>query len=66
VLDAYRGPEEREDWLVGVLEDVAHMAPQQMAELILKLAHTSAGGTARAPDDMTVLVARLETAPKRD
>ena len=66
VLDAYRGPEEREDWLAGVLEDVAHMAPQQMAELILKLAHTSAGGTARAPDDMTVLVARLETAPKRD
>lgn len=60
VLDAYQGPEEREDWLAGVLREVAHMAPQQMAEIILKLAQTSAGGAARAPDDMTVMVARLE------
>lgn len=60
VLDAYQGAEDREEWLSGVLEDVAHMAPQQMADLILKLAQTSAGGAARAPDDMTVLVARLE------
>jgi stage II sporulation protein E len=64
VLDAYQGPEDREDWLAGILEDVSRMAPQQMAELILKLAQTSAGGATRTPDDMTVLVARLETAPK--
>lgn len=60
VLDAYQGPEEREDWLAGVLREVAHLAPQQMAEIIMKLAQTSAGGAARAPDDMTVMVARLE------
>jgi stage II sporulation protein E len=66
VLDAYQGPEDRDEWLAGVLEDVAHMAPQPMAELILNLAQTGAGGAARAPDDMTVLVARLETVPKRN
>jgi stage II sporulation protein E len=65
VLDAYQGPEDREEWLAGILADVAHMAPQQMAELILKLAQTSAGGASRTPDDMTVLVARLETVTKR-
>lgn len=65
VLDAYQGMEDREEWLSGVLEDVAHMAPQAMAELILKLAQTGAGGATRIPDDMTVLVARLERYAKR-
>ncbi|MFA4884318.1 MAG: stage II sporulation protein E [Desulfotomaculaceae bacterium] len=60
ILDAYRGSGSREEWLAGVLLDVMDMPPQEMAELILKLAQAGAGGVARAPDDMTVLVARME------
>ncbi|TEB09693.1 Stage II sporulation protein E [Pelotomaculum propionicicum] len=60
ILDAYKGSGSREEWLAGVLLDVVDMQPQEMADLILKLAQAGAGGAARAPDDMTVLVARLE------
>jgi len=60
VLDACRGTGDRETWLVQVLKDVAEMPPQEMAELLLKLAQARAGGAARSSDDMTVLVARLE------
>jgi len=60
VTEAYRGAEDREEWLAGVLLDVAEMHPREMADLILKLAQTAAGGPSRVPDDMTVVVARLE------
>lgn len=60
ILDAYQGAGDREDWLTGILMDVAGMPPQDMAELILKLAQTAAGGVSRVPDDMTVLVAKLD------
>ena len=60
ILDAYQGAEDREEWLAEVLLDVADMPPQEMAEILLKLAQTGAGGVTRVPDDMTVVVARLE------
>lgn len=60
VLDTCRGAENREEWLEGILMDVADMPPQEMAEFIVKLVQTSAGGPAKVPDDMTVVVARLE------
>ncbi|OPZ74380.1 MAG: Stage II sporulation protein E [Firmicutes bacterium ADurb.Bin456] len=60
LLYAKKAGEDKEAWLSEVLRDMADMPPQQMAELLLRLAQTGSGGTARAPDDMTVLVARLE------
>jgi len=60
VLDAYRGTGDREEWLTEILLDMADMPPRETAGLILKLAQTAAGGPARAPDDMTVIVAKLE------
>lgn len=59
VLDSYKGEDDREEWLAGILSDVTDMRPQEVAELFLKLAQTGAGGVGRAPDDMTVLVARV-------
>ncbi|MDD4335357.1 MAG: stage II sporulation protein E [Desulfotomaculaceae bacterium] len=59
VLESYKGEGDREEWLAGILSDVTDMHPQEVAELFLKLAQTGAGGAGRAPDDMTVLVARV-------
>ncbi len=59
VLDSCKRDGDREEWLAGILSDVTKMQPQEVAELILKLAQTGAGGPGRAPDDMTVLAARL-------
>jgi stage II sporulation protein E len=59
VLDAGRQLEDKEEWLAGVLQGVAGLPVQEMAELILKLGQTKAGGIAKIPDDMTVLAARL-------
>lgn len=60
VLDSYKGSGDREEWLAGILLDAADMEAQEIADLFLKLAQTGAGGASRAPDDMTVLVARVE------
>jgi stage II sporulation protein E len=60
VLDSYKGSGDREEWLAGILLDVTEMQPQEIAELFLKLAQTGSGGVSRTPDDMTVLVARVE------
>jgi len=60
VLDAYRGAEDREEWFARTLMEVKDLPPPEMAELILKLVQTGAGGASRVRDDMTVLVARLK------
>ena len=59
VLDAGRGVADKEEWLVEILHEVASQPPQEMAELILKLVQTGAGGASRVPDDMAVLTARV-------
>lgn len=62
LLEVPRGKEDKnkEEWLTDILLDVADMEPQEMADLILKLTQTSAGGPAKVLDDMTVITARLE------
>ncbi|WP_066634330.1 stage II sporulation protein E [Desulfolucanica intricata] len=60
IADSYRGTGEKEDWLVRVLQDTKHLKPQELAELIMKLAQTGSGGDGRIADDMTVLVAKVE------
>ncbi len=65
ILDVYQRSGEREEWLEEILMDVTEMPPREMAELISKLAQTGAGGATRIPDDMTVIVARLEKQRKQ-
>ncbi|MHB8986998.1 MAG: stage II sporulation protein E [Eubacteriales bacterium] len=59
VLNSNRGAVDKEEWMIKILNEVDEIPPQEMAELILKLAQTGAGGPVRAPDDMAVLVAKL-------
>lgn len=60
VLDAYSGPGGKEEWLKEVLQKTGEMEPQDLASVLLQLATAGVGGAARVPDDMTVLIARLE------
>lgn len=60
VLDCYRGPLEKETWLGELLRDLPRTDPQRLAELILQQARHAAGKS--IPDDMTVLVGRMEEA----
>ncbi|MDF9409228.1 stage II sporulation protein E [Pelotomaculum isophthalicicum JI] len=60
MFEACDNGDEHGEWIIKVLEDAAGLPPQEMAELLLKLAQTGSGGVARVPDDMTVVVARLE------
>ncbi|NHM26519.1 stage II sporulation protein E [Desulfofundulus sp. TPOSR] len=62
IIDSYRGSGDKEDWILGVLQEISDFSPQEMAELLLKLAQTGAGGEKQNADDMTVLVARVEKA----
>jgi len=57
LLDAWRGPERKEDWLVKCIREVGNGEPQKAASFILNRAHFAAGGT--LPDDATVIVARV-------
>jgi len=61
VLDAYRGPLEKETWLGELLRDLPRTNPQQTADMVLQQARRAAGGS--VPDDMTVLVGRIEDVP---
>lgn len=60
VLDCYRGPLEKETWLGELLRDLPRTDPQRTAELVLQQARHAAGKS--VPDDMTVLVGRMEEA----
>ncbi|MGB9803374.1 stage II sporulation protein E [Desulfofundulus sp.] len=62
IIDSYRGSGDKEDWIIGVLQEISDFSPQEMAELLLKLAQTGSGGERQNADDMTVLVARVEQA----
>ncbi|MDD4169054.1 MAG: SpoIIE family protein phosphatase, partial [Desulfotomaculaceae bacterium] len=64
VLEAFSGASGQEDWLLKILEEANDQPPQEMAELLLKLAQTRSGGAAKIPDDMTVVVAALEKQQK--
>lgn len=60
ILEAGRGDRDGEDWIVRILEELSGLDPMEMAELLLKLAQTGSGGELRTPDDMTVVVIRLD------
>jgi stage II sporulation protein E len=60
MLDAYSGPGGKEEWLKEVLQETGEMEPRDLAGLLLQLATTGAGGAAQVPDDMTVLIAKIE------
>lgn len=61
VSDAYPGKGEDEEWVASVLGEIIDLPPQEVAELILRLAISGNGGQRRAADDMTVLVVQLES-----
>ncbi|WP_052543912.1 stage II sporulation protein E [Desulfoscipio gibsoniae] len=60
VTDAYPGNAENEEWITSVLREIVDLPPQEVAELILRLAISGAGEGRQVADDMTVLVARLK------
>ncbi|WP_157833471.1 stage II sporulation protein E [Desulfotruncus alcoholivorax] len=60
VADVRPGESEKDDWISAVLGEIIELPPQEVAELILRLAISSAGAGNRAADDMTVLVVRAE------
>ncbi|SFH00052.1 stage II sporulation protein E [Desulfotomaculum arcticum] len=60
VLDVHPGENEKEDWISAVLGEIIELPPQEVAELILRLALSGAGEGSRAADDMTVIVVRAE------
>ncbi len=62
IIDSCRGSGDKGDWLIGVLQEISEFSPQEMADLLLKLAQTGAGGGKQNADDMTVLVTRVEKA----
>ncbi|MBO8137010.1 MAG: stage II sporulation protein E [Desulfotomaculum sp.] len=61
VLDAYQGTADKEEWFKGILQDLAALRPQEIAEVILQIIETTVGGKEKISDDMTVLVAKLES-----
>nr|WP_238480904.1 stage II sporulation protein E [Desulforadius tongensis] len=62
VLDAYRGSGDREEWFIEVLQDLTSLPPQEIAAVLLQVMETTVGGKQNISDDMTVLVAKLESA----
>jgi stage II sporulation protein E len=59
IFDTYPGGGDKEDWISNVLQEVVSLPPQDVADLILRLACTGTGQQVKPGDDMTVLVARL-------
>lgn len=59
VLDCYRD-EDKEDWLANMLVTLSDLEPREIANAVLQNAKDAAGGI--LPDDVTVLVGRLEKA----
>ncbi|MFZ5595711.1 MAG: stage II sporulation protein E [Bacillota bacterium] len=60
VLESHRGGRDGQDWITGVLDELSGLEPMEMAELLMRLAQTGSGGEISVPDDMAVLVIRLE------
>ncbi|WP_338827307.1 SpoIIE family protein phosphatase [Neomoorella thermoacetica] len=60
VLEAHRDLNEKEKWVSKALQRAGDARPQEIADRLLKQARALAGGN--PPDDMTVVVARVEKA----
>lgn len=59
ILDAYPVDGDKESKVGGVLQEVKGLTPQDVADLLVKLACTCSGRQVKVGDDMTALVARL-------
>ncbi|MEW6572766.1 MAG: stage II sporulation protein E [Bacillota bacterium] len=57
LLEAYRGEEGKEEWLLQCLEEAGGGEPQRIGAFMLNRAHLAAGGP--LPDDATVVVAKV-------
>jgi len=62
VSNAYPATAENEEWIASVLREIVALPPQEVAELILRLALSGNGEGQQMADDMTVLVARVNSA----
>ncbi|MFZ5650572.1 MAG: stage II sporulation protein E [Bacillota bacterium] len=60
ILAVGRESMDREEWITGVLRELNGLDPKEMAGLLLKLAQTGSGDDGPAPDDMAVVVIRVE------
>ncbi len=66
VGNAYPDTAENEEWIASVLKEIVDLPPQEVAELILRLALSGNGEGRHIEDDMTVLVARVESTSIND
>jgi len=62
VSNAYPSTAENEEWIASVLREIVDLPPQEIAELILRLALSGNVEGQQMTDDMTVLVARVNSA----
>jgi len=60
ILASRHGHQDREEWISGVLKELNGLDPKEMAGLLLKLAQTGGGDDEDIPDDMAVVVIRVE------
>lgn len=60
VADVRPNENGKDDWISAVLGEIIELPPQEVADLILRLALTGAGDGRRTADDMTVVVLRAE------
>ncbi|MEG6617187.1 stage II sporulation protein E [Peptococcaceae bacterium 1198_IL3148] len=60
VLDSYQSNLAPEEWFANILEDLAPLEPQEIAEVIIQIIASSLGGEEKIPDDMTVMAIKLE------
>lgn len=64
-LDVHKG-EEKEEWFINMLRETVSLDPerpedpQELAEYLLEEVKAEAGGSAGVPDDVTIIVLKLE------
>lgn len=61
VLESHQASIDNEEWFIQVLQDLKELPPQEIAEVLLQIIETSHGDRG-IQDDMTILVAKLESA----
>lgn len=62
ILECCPGTADPDEWLAGILKDLAGLEPQEIADVLLQVLDTGLKNKSKPADDMTVLVAKLESA----